>query len=225
MDQLNKEVLKLWAESSEEQTLGRMPVLYPPLKTNRILFVGLNPSFNERGFKSALSGPDFKDIDVETFYAHPNSGIFDQSISNKIEENSKVHHSYFKKFRNIETHLGIQWEHIDLFFIRETSQKSMKKRVLEKGDDLNEFGRKQLDLSKRLIEKSKPRLIVVANALASQLFKNYFSPKFNEEKGCHYVDINGMSTPVFLTSMLTGQRALDNHSFERLKWHIKKVLN
>ncbi|MEK7256563.1 MAG: hypothetical protein AAB316_17540, partial [Bacteroidota bacterium] len=29
--------------------------------------------------------------------------------------------------------------------------------------------------------------------------------------------------PVFFTSMLAGQRALDKGSFERLKWHLKWV--
>ena len=28
----------------------------------------------------------------------------------------------------------------------------------------------------------------------------------------------------FFTSMLTGQRALDRYSYQRLKWHIKEVL-
>ena len=30
-------------------------------------------------------------------------------------------------------------------------------------------------------------------------------------------------TIVFFSGMLTGQRALDNGSFERLKWHLNKV--
>jgi len=32
------------------------------------------------------------------------------------------------------------------------------------------------------------------------------------------------NVPIFFTSMLTGQRALDNGSFERLIWHINFVL-
>ena len=101
----------------------------------------------------------------------------------------------------------------------------MTSRVFEKGETLNEFGSKQIDLSKRLIEMSKPRLIVVANALASRIIKEQFSAEFDDEKGCHYVELNGVDVPVFLCSMLTGQRAMDNFSYARLKWHIKKTIN
>jgi hypothetical protein len=228
MHQVNREILKVWEECPNEQTPKLIPLLYPTepkLKTNAILFVGLNPSFSESGFKNLLEGKPYRDLDPNKFYAYPMSGEFDQKISDEMVNEAKEKHRYFGKFRKIDDYIGIGWEHVDLFFIRETSQDNMKKRIFEKGENLNEFGLKQLGLSKRLIAMCKPRIIVVANALASDIFKKYFSPDFCEETGCHFLDINGKSTPVFLSSMLTGQRALDNHSFERLKWHIKKVLN
>ena len=43
--------------------------------------------------------------------------------------------------------------------------------------------------------------------------------------GCHIGNIDGRSVPIFLVSMLSGQRALDVYSYQRLKWHIKRVLN
>ena len=225
MHRVNEEILDLWNGRSEEHTNGLMPLIYPALKTNVILFVGLNPSFSERGFKQVLAGTGHENLDVNKFFAHPNSGAFDKAISDKLECNAHKLHSYFKKFIDIKNHVGIDWEHVDLFFIRETNQKNMKNRVFEKGETLNDFGMKQIHLSKRLIEASKPKLIVVANALASRVFEEHFSAEFDQERGCHFVEIKGKNTPVFLSSMLTGQRALDNYSFNRLKWHIKKVLN
>lgn len=52
---------------------------------------------------------------------------------------------------------------------------------------------------------------------------------FDDKIGTHRITGNKefetvlKGTPVFFTSMLTGQRALDNGSFERLGWHINKV--
>lgn len=47
----------------------------------------------------------------------------------------------------------------------------------------------------------------------------YVDFKWDEELGTYTYKNN----PFFFSSMLTGQRALDNGSFERLVWHIKKV--
>ena len=53
-----------------------------------------------------------------------------------------------------------------------------------------------------------------------------FDFQFDEKLGTHKI-INNLeleNTPVFFTSMLTGHRAIDNGSFERLKWHINFIL-
>ena len=225
MQDVNRELKKLWERRSKEQTNGLLPLFYSTLKTNKILFVGLNPSFSERGFNAFLRGTDHDNLDVNQFYAHPNSGYFEQDKSVAIEKLAIEKYPYFKKFRAISEEVGVGWEHVDLFFIRETNQKNMASRIFEKGETLNEFGQQQIHLSKRLIEMSKPRLIVVANALASRIFKDQFSPEFDEEQGCHYVELNGVDIPVFLCSMLTGQRAMDNFSYDRLRWHIKKTIS
>ncbi len=50
---------------------------------------------------------------------------------------------------------------------------------------------------------------------------------FDDEIGTYRIKTKGnlFDTPVFFTSMLSGQRAMDNGSFERLQWHINFVLN
>ena len=88
---------------------------------------------------------------------------------------------------------------------------------------MNTFGQKQLELSTELIAYADPKMIVVANALASRLFKDTYSAEFDNVHGYYAIELNGRSVPVFLASMLTGQRAMDNFSYERLKWHIKKA--
>jgi hypothetical protein len=54
-----------------------------------------------------------------------------------------------------------------------------------------------------------------------------FDFEFDENLGTHKIVNNSEleNVPVFFTSMLSGQRALDNGSYQRLIWHIKYVLN
>ncbi len=88
-------------------------------------------------------------------------------------------------------------------------------------------------ISKDIIELATPRIIVVNNAYARKWMteKDFnihcYESKFDDNIGTHRIvkndKLNG--TPVFFTSMLTGQRALDLGSYERLKWHLKFVLN
>ena len=47
----------------------------------------------------------------------------------------------------------------------------------------------------------------------------------HDENGHYFTNIGREKIPTFLSGMLTGQRALDNYSLERLGWHIKQVID
>lgn len=223
-EEINYEAIALWEATYADDEDVWMPSIYSPLKEKSILFIGLNPSFSDRGFSTILAKSAYPNISPREFYDWKNRSKFNLVIAIEIEKIAKDIYSYFKKFKDIAGDLNLEWEHIDLFFYRETNQGQLKKVILNK-DGMNEFGRKQLELSKKLLEAIKPKIIVVVNAFASNVFYNEYNLKrnFDEELGCHVTDLNGQSVPVFLASMLTGQRAMDNYSFERLKWHIKQV--
>lgn len=88
------------------------------------------------------------------------------------------------------------WIHLDLFYVRETNQKNME-RLCE--DTMgSEFVWVQFAITKDIIEQAKPCMLVVNNSFLE-------------------------GTPVFFSSMLTRQRALDLGSLERLEWHIRFV--
>ena len=77
-----------------------------------------------------------------------------------------------------------------------------------------------------LLHDSQKRIIVVNNAFARDIIMNKitglaegYSMKFDEKLGTYGYKNNIF----FFTSMLTGQRALDKGSFERLIWHINRV--
>jgi hypothetical protein len=99
------------------------------------------------------------------------------------------------------------------------------------------FLHEQLMVSKLVIEeilnKGQPTIFVVNNTLAreflgkdrpvnySQDQKHWLDYRFEwkDEVGTYFYK----GSPFFFTSMLTGQRALDKGSLERLIWHITFV--
>jgi len=165
------------------------------------MFIGINPSYNNA----------------------PGSIYYDNSHGET--------HPYFRKFIDISQKVSIDWTHLDLLFVRETSQNIIKD--LGKTQLGHDFFDEQLIVSKHIIEVAKPQILVVNNTHARDLLKStsFSSTKFDfefdeilgTEKIVNHKILNG--TPVFFTSMLTGQRALDLGSYNRLIWHIRYVKN
>lgn len=221
---VNLKSFQLWEQTFEDADNVLVPHLYPSLKKDAILFIGLNPSFSQKGYSSLLRHTEFSNLEPSNFYHWRNRKKLDLEIALRVEQIGKENYPYFKKFKDIAAHVKLEWEHIDLFFFRETSQSQFKQRIYA-GSNLSEFGRSQLELSKQLILEARPRIIVVANAFASSLFiKQFPDLEFDEKHGYHRVLIENKSVPTFLASMLTGQRAMDNYSYQRLRWHIKKAV-
>jgi hypothetical protein len=186
-----------------------------------LLFIGINPAFNE------------KDSSWKGSYTRPH-------------EEAEKHLPYFKSFVSIERELRkeYQWEgkwtHLDVFAFRETNQKFIETDLL-KNEVSVAFLYEQLMLARERILHIKPKVIVVSNALVrmfmgKQRFKDSngkehgvwmdFRFSFDNEIGtdCVTEPIELKGTYVFFTSMLSGQRALDNGSKERLVWHIARAL-
>ena len=181
------------------------------IKTQALLFIGLNPSSSQE--------------DRKEFY-----------------DSHATKHSYFVKFPTLAPE-GLPWTHIDLLFVRQTSQSAMKAMWENpKSPAEKKFLRDQLELSKCMIEMARPRIIVVCNTLARDMMKKDeeetqqqkkddeeeifdFPFAFDDDIGTYKIGEHPKlgGVPVFFTSMLTGQRALDNGSFKRLEWHIKWV--
>jgi hypothetical protein len=227
-DWVNQEALALWRETFKSQEDILLPLVYSPLKKSALLFIGLNPSDHLIKLKKILNDTELcpNNFNLKEFYSFSNLYNFDLPLSQKFEQCSRENYPYFKKFDKISKDTKLYWEHIDLFFYRITSQKDFIKKIYinKKRGELTEFGKCQLELSKELITKINPQIIVVVNAYASTIFEYEFKAKFNEEKGYHEIELNNKILPVFLGSMLTGQRALDNYTFERLKWHIRQAI-
>jgi len=183
-----------------------------------ILFVGINPSYG--GDKS--EGQFYSKKDVESL-------------------------SYFRPFNNIINELdnkrtgfkNLTWSHIDMLVFRETQQSFIKNKLLKTVEGI-QFINKQLIISKQILEYLNPKIIVVSNTAARHfLGRDKYEKKgkefgvwmgydfeFDYNLGTDKIINNSKINPyVFFASMLSGQRALDKGSKQRLIWHIDNVLN
>lgn len=173
-------------------------------KDNSVMYIGLNPSYPHKDYE----------MSEKIFY----------------NENEQSIHSYFKQIEQLHNNLkyDISWTHFDLLILRETQQSEVKKICLK--PDVREFIKRNLALSKLVIENSKPKIIVVANTMSKELLKSPewsgYSFDWDDEIGTYrFAKETALSgTPVFFSSMISGQRALDIGSRERLIWQIRRTL-
>lgn len=196
------EIRAIWDQDKYDsiESKNRGFAVQNDIEYNSLMFIGINPSYN----------------------GIPGNLFYDNSHGET--------HKYFKKFIEISSQVGLNWSHLDLLFLRETNQKEVKS--LGENNLGHIFYDEQLKISKKIIETTKPKIIVVNNTYARDLLhsQSFTTPKydfkFDEEIGTERIVNNDIlnGVPVFFTSMLTGQRALDLGSYKRLIWHIKHVM-
>lgn len=184
-----------------------------------ILFVGINPSYTDNSKPETLF---YGKKNVETLsYFKPFSNIIEKLEKNR--PNSK----------------SLTWSHLDLLVFRETQQSFIKNQLLKTEEGI-QFVFKQLMISKQILEYLNPKVIVVSNTAARHfLGRDKFEKngdkfgvwmgydfEFDSDFGTDKIINNSkIESYVFFTSMLSGQRALDKGSKQRLIWHIGNVLN
>lgn len=184
-----------------------------------ILFLGINPSYN---------GGEME----KHFY----------------KRKQAVGHYYFKSFQTIADALKVKynreitWTHTDLLVFRETNQNYIRD-VLFKNEDGRKFICAQLEIAKEIIEFVNPKIIVVSNTQVRQLlgYERWYNKAAEREENVwmdyHFKMDEKLGTPklrsdnnpsfnpyTFFTSMLSGQRALDIGTKERLIWHLNFIL-
>ncbi|MBE6069338.1 MAG: hypothetical protein E7211_16865 [Clostridium lundense] len=207
-----------------------MPGLYyvDEISKKKVLFIGINPSFNKEAIKKVLKDSSYKDIDVESYFKLGNRENVDLEIYNFIGRRLKKSMDYFKRCGELAKHIELEddWQSVDLFYMSEVEQEKVKKHIYGKKKVLTKFAIEQLKITKEAIKKANPEIIIVINALASDIIKGNFEvSEFDESIGTYIININDKKVPILFSSMLSGQRALDKGSFERLKWHCKMIVN
>ena len=219
IEEINNEILTLIEK--QENKPEYLPYLFPKdVEVNPdLLFIGINPSIT----KKTRGKIKKENYNIEN--------IHNQEIINEIktqDESLRDTLPYFNKIQNMVNNNEIErYECIDLFYERKTSQKKILAISKNNSVELSDFGEKQFEITKKVIEKINPKIVVVINALASKIFRNKYNitdNDFDDEIGTYKKKIfNDQETIIFFSGMLSGQHALDNGSFNRLKWHIKHV--
>lgn len=223
---LNKKILALWAKYFAGDKNVYAPIFYDNLKQGGIVFVGMNPSFNPKKLKSTLKRTPYAHIDPASFYrwsnVEKNPDLVDEELA--IGKHIIGEYSFFKKMHEMAEDSHTHFQHLDLFLYRQTQQNEFMRLVQDKKKVLNEFGGAQLRIFEEALAQINPQIIVVSNAGASDILRERFKDRlsFDENRGFHLLSLGESRVPIFFSSMLSGQRALDKGSYERLRWHVRQ---
>jgi hypothetical protein len=224
VDNINADLAALWTEFFPESAKVYAPMQYQKPKTGSLVFVGMNPSFSSKGWKSLIRRSTAPELDPHTFFQWPSPQDFDISLAHKLEALAHEHYPFFAPHRALAEALKTTWEHFDIFAYRETEQAKMRTlAMVDRGEiELTEFGKQQFSLFEELLALAKPSAVVVVNALASQVYLKMRRPNFDSNLGYH--KDRDSQAPVFFSGMLTGARALDRFSKDRLFWQVASAL-
>ena len=219
IEEINNEILTLFEK--QENKPEYLPYLFPKdVEVNPdLLFIGINPSIT----KKTRGKIKTENYNIEN--------IHNQEIINEIktqDESLRDTLPYFNKIQVMVNNNEIErYECIDLFYERKKTQNELLSISKNNSVEVSDFGEKQFEITKKVIEKINPKIIVVINALASKIFRNKYNitdNDFDDEIGTYKKKIfNDQKTIIFFSGMISGQYPLDNGSFNRLKWHIKHV--
>jgi len=234
MKEINDKYIELWKEYEDE--VQEVPLLYPELKTKTLLFIGINPScptdkLEERLEKidSNLTAKELKKLEYSSIEEKRELLINQRKVATGNYVEGIDPYQYFKPFKVISEEVGLDWEHIDVFRTIAKKQSQLKDvlNISSNGKNISDLGKEQIKIFGKLLEKLQPKIIVVQNALARDIIKEYENEigeiNWDESEGFHTIMLNRKKIPIFFSGMLSGQRCLDNGSKKRLIWHIKRT--
>jgi hypothetical protein len=225
----NQRAMEIWHTFGAMQP--RMPMLLPELNEKpELLIVGMNPSFNAdwldnqlMGNTSLAGGPWTTD---SLFGWDKNAHSRMQQVIEFEAFAKTAYASYFAAVQRFASAVGCaeKWEHLDLFLMRETSQKAALEMVLAKTrpiGKLNDFGLAQLELFTETLIDLQPQVVVVANAAAANLAKRLLGPGHEVDEPAALTFDALPNTRFFFSGMFSGQRCMDKFSLERLVFQVK----
>jgi hypothetical protein len=227
---LNNQITDLWNRFNDsfdnyhKEVMNRVPsYLSIPKSKDKILFIGLNPAFQDRKetHKNFINYSFQPDISVDSIINFCQINEY-----SKNPEKSKWYYGkYFNILHNFAKNLGEDgFEHCDLFLMRETDSKIVKQMVESEGT-LNEFGIEQLNVLKIHITNLNPKVIIIPNAMAAEYYRQIILNNSNvdNEKGVYYTEIYNKKIPTILCGSWQYGR-LDKYTEAILVRHIKTAI-
>lgn len=204
----------LWEKAPKNDITDRGYDVIDHLYTNNLLFVGINPGYDDDSSK-------------------PNTSNNRSHISTL-----PFNHKYYKPFRGISIECGFRGEYsyLDILVIRESNQSKIKHEL--KNKDFLKFCQDQFVIFKKMVCMANPQVIVVCNAYAGTWMgkpDKSFSPHVLNPHAFDYFFDNTIGTyrikdascldtvPVFFSGMFAGRHIIDKGSLERLEWQIRSA--
>ncbi|MEJ1165676.1 hypothetical protein V9K97_18370 [Variovorax sp. CCNWLW186] len=180
-----------------------------------LLFVGMNPSFASRLKKCPMRyrfvwRPVFTDEELSELEAHEHMSRQNYAV-------------YFRPLERFAHDVGVdakQVEHLDLLPLRHTSQAEVVSSYWGKAGRAHVVVEECFALFEEALLRLKPQIVVVANAEASRKIRDRLDLATRDGGRSHYWT-EMEETTLFLSGMLTGQRALDEFSRARLAAEVR----
>ena len=228
---LNNQITELWNkfnvsfDNYHKEVMKRVPsYLSIPKSKDKILFIGLNPAFQERN----NTHKNFINYSFDSYISIVNIQYFTK-INNDSKDTSSHHYygKYFNMLHNFAKNLGEDgFEHCDLFLMRETDSKIVKQMVEKTKGALNDFGIEQINILKLHITNLNPKVIIIPNAMAAEYYRQIIleNSTVDKEKGVYYSEINDKKIPTILCGSWQYGR-LDKYTEAILVRHIKTAIN
>lgn len=238
---INSDILKLFYKQptkAKKDWLLYPGVYHEDMFSNgaKVLFLGLNPAWKAEDDIKGFRWPMATKID-EKFT--PDADVIKVHREAVLKTKKGYPYFYYKEFYKMfsedESTLYDSkpyWNSIDLLQYRSTSQTELYDFFDWKGNNIssikkeyNEFIQGQIDISKELIDMLNPEIIVVCSAFARDIIffmlHLEYDSSFDPTLGCWNIEWR----KYIFTSMLSGQRALDNGSKKIIQWHIQNLLS
>lgn len=152
-----------------------VPMIYPEFKPGSLLFIGINPSLGERDIVNVLQGTEFEQTvpdraSVRPFFTFHTDRIHDQLADwQRIQGYHRQKLRYFHRHRELAAAVGMPWEQLDLFQLRESAQVNLVNLLRENNTDA--FFTEQLTIFFDLLTLMAPKVIVIVNGKTGDLLK------------------------------------------------------
>ena len=218
-DWYNRRAREIWTDHFKKHDalpgMSLFPIQRPKFEdAPDLVMVGMNPSFVTRS-----RNPDAPHLGWRPF----TDGLIEQFIveEDAARTNYTVFYGRIDKFS--EAAGAESPEDLDLLPLRHTNQAEVLVGHWNKQGEPNEFVQECLLHFKEALRRMDPKVVVVANAAASRLVVRLLSLE-RRARGRFYSSLDMPRTTFFLSGMLSGQRALDEFSMDRLAADVRAVL-
>lgn len=223
MNEANLDLQELWRtqnlEDPDFRAIKKKPIQYPDMPRDRgLLFIGLNPSFSNKYISSALKKIPGNVLTVNDFEY---KGLdFDNRPFIEFESYARGNYkSYFSPIETLSNYITgdmNNFNHIDLYAVRETKQQNIKDMIATHDD----FFDRQMQIVIEIIRYLNPRMIVITNAFARERFDEIMT-NYDEDHQKLFRTLGSLGTPVYSIGNLSGQRQLDKGTKEIIRRVLK----